>query len=340
MSGVMFSTIVETLTTHDSEGTHARKRIGQITALDAFAGRRVSDNLEALIVECNTSALDRIKEWPRSKGFEVMPIPLSGGHTGKTRLVLQLIEDRFRDVFWALGDILCDEFAGLPHEESAVRCFHDQLVRWQSFLQKHGPDGLSDEARCGLYGELVVLHALLESNIAAEAVVPAWRGCKKASQDFQFLNLAIEVKTTRATVPDRIIVSNVQQLDEHGIDHMFLTLLHMNENEASGETLPQRVDDLRYALPDNQLDEFNAGLEEVGYSDTQRRLYARTRYRLIDQVYFEIKDDFPRITRQQIPEGVKAIRYELNFDACLPYRCESKYVFDLLGDVGNHGYGQ
>jgi len=329
-----YTPVVDSLTTDGVTGTHVQKRIGEISALDAYAAKRVADELEALIFEVATAAIERINEWPRSRGFEVL---LERGEE-ETRVHLQLVEERYREVFRALCGDVCKVMIGASDEADAVRVFHQRLLRWQSFLQKHGPEGLSEHARCGLFGELLVLRDLLLPCMGAGVVLHAWRGCKKAHQDFQFPDRALEVKTTRASIPDRISISNVQQLDGEGMEHMFLTVVHVNENETVGETLLDVIDGLRDVLPDDNRDLLDAGLNEVGFSDAHRALYARSRFQLIDLLHFEVRAGFPRLARHQIPDGVKSVRYEITIDACRPFRTDQAAVLELLQDGQESGH--
>ena len=55
------------------------------------------------------------------------------------------------------------------------------------------------------------------------------------------------------------------------------------------------VDGLRTALPDDARDLLDQGLEEVGYTDAHRELYARTLYQDIDRKHFEVRDEFPHV---------------------------------------------
>ena len=318
---------------------HVKKRIGDVSALDVYAAKRVTDDLEALLLEVDKGDLAGIAEWPRSKGFEVFPEPLGSGSDGRIRIHLQLVDNRYRDVFRALCRDVCLVLVATVGGVEAIRFFHKRLVRWQSFLQKHGPEGLSEQARCGLFGELLVLRDMLLPCIAAGTVLPAWRGCKKAHQDFQFAYSTLEVKTTRAVIPDLISVSNIQQLDAKGIKYMFLTVVNVHENETAGETLPGMVDSLRAALPDDSRDLLDQGLEEVGYSDAHRDIYSRTHYQQLTLLHFEVRDGFPRLTRDQVPEGVKSVRYDLSVDSCRPFRTDEVALLGRIAedrdDVGS-----
>ncbi|MDC0176163.1 PD-(D/E)XK motif protein [Planctomycetaceae bacterium] len=326
----LFTKVVDSLTNGDPDGSHIRKRINAISAVNAFAAIRVSDSNEALILEIDTAALTGISEWPSTRGLEVCPEPLQPGAGGTSRLLLQLTEERFRDVFRSLGDDVCSVLTKAPDDTAGVREFHRRLVRWQSFLQKYGPDGLGPNLRCGLYGELFVLRKLMLPLLGAETAVSAWRGCKKANQDFQLPDRALEVKTTRSGIPDRISISNVQQLDDEGMAHMFLTVVQVHANETTGETLPEIIERLKDEMPDNIQDMLDSGLEEVGYLDSQSQLYSSERYQPIELFHHQVREGFPRLSRSQIPDGVKKVRYDISFDSCKPFRIDEQRVIELL----------
>ncbi|MFC1574858.1 PD-(D/E)XK motif protein [Gemmatimonadota bacterium] len=256
---------------------------------------------------------------------------MSAGPGGKTRIHLQLSDTRYREVFRALCSNACEVTQRAASEKEAVSAFHQRLRHWQSFLQRHGPEGLSEQERCGLFGELLILRDLILPVIEAGTAVAGWRGCKRAAQDFQYPNRAIEVKTTRAAIPDRVSVSSVQQLDEEGMQHLFLTVVHVNENETAGETLPELVSSLRSAVSDSARDLLDSGLGEVGYSDAHAELYARTKYLCRELLHFEVSEGFPRLSRGQIPDGVKGVRYEISIDSCRPFKVDQDTLLQLLG---------
>ena len=99
-------------------------------------------------------------------------------------------------------------------------------------------------------------------------------------------------------------------------------------------TLPEMVDSLRAALPDDARDMLDQGLEEMGYSDAHRKLYSRTRYQQLDLLHFEVRDGFPRLTRDQISEGVKSVRYDLSVDACKPFRTDEAALLKRITENG------
>jgi hypothetical protein len=269
-----------------------------------------------------------IREWPESAGFDLDVLTTGGAsQNATTEIYLQLTDGRYRDVFLALCEDVCSVLAKATGEAAAVRDFHSRLVRWQSFLKLNRPEGLSPEAQVGLFGELRVMADILLERMDHSAVVRAWRGCRKAAQDYQFNTWAMEVKTSRAPILDRIAVSNVQQLDEDGKSPLFLTVVQVHANPTSGETLPQLVERVRGRVDFECLELLDSGLVEVGYLETQAHLYAETKYDLIQVLHHEVRDGFPRIRRNDLPDGVKKVRYDISIDAARGFRVGEEAVY-------------
>lgn len=329
----LYTSVVDSLETSGTGGVYVQKRIGEISAISAYAARRVADRLEALIIEAGAPALAGIEDWPDPQGFEVTCTPPAVSSEGGRRQVhLQLLEERYCTVFRALCDDVSGIISDAESEKEAVHYFHQRLIRWQSFLQKHGPEGLGRNERCGLFGELYVMREVFLSRFKPLSVLQSWRGCKKANQDFQFPDFALEVKATRASIPDRISVSNIQQLDGEGMSRMILTVVHLHENETAGETLPAIVDNLRSSLGEDSLNLLNEGLQEVGYLDVHRDLYMSTCYQKLQVLHFEVREGFPRLTSAQIPDGVKKVKYDIGIDSCRPFALEEETLLGIMSE--------
>jgi hypothetical protein len=329
MAGI-FKPVVEKIDLSESTGSFARLRIADINVLDIFAAKKVATGLEALLVEVDSEVLSEIDDWPQSEGFQMDVDPVEGGPQPRSRLSLQLSEGRFRDVFLALCEDVCSVMAEASESHEGIRVLYRRLSRWQAFLKRNRPEGLSSEAQAGLFGELLVFRDLFLCHLGPLAATRAWRGYTKANQDFQFTGIALEVKTTRATIPDRIHISNIQQLDDEDMEQMFLTVVSVHENETVGETLPEIIESLRRSLTDPERGLFDEGLIEVGYLDEQKHLYERTRYQRKDVFHFEVRDGFPRLARSQLPTGVQSVKYQISIAACRPFETEEKSVLSAV----------
>lgn len=324
-----FSEIVDSFENTDQKGIFVQRRDPRVSVLDVFAARKIACGLEALLVQVQPVLLPGIEDWPQSEGFHVEIRPAEG-KPGFALVCLELSSTKFRDVFLALAEDICSVLLLEKEPDEAIHAMLRRLFRWQEFLRKYRPDGLSEEDRIGLFGELEVLRSLFLGSLEDSKAVAGWRGCRGANQDFQYPSFALEVKTTRAATPDRIHISNVLQLDEEGIDTMFLCLVLVEQNESTGISLPGIVAEVRNRLNGHALDLFNEGLIEVGYLDTHVSNYTTTLYRVKEVRPFSVIGEFPRLLYKAIPKGVKGVKYQVSIDACDPYLVDYNAVISVV----------
>ena len=127
----------------------------------------------------------------------------------------------------------------------------------------------------------------------------------------------------RSIAPFSFVFAGIQRIeDEDGIEHMYLGVIHIHENEATGELLPELIDSLRSVLPDDARDLLEDGLVNVRYSDAHRERYSTNYYKYLGSLFFQVREGFPRLARDHVPDGVKKVRYELALDACKSFQVE------------------
>ena len=208
----------------------------------------------------------------------------------------------------------------------AIKSIHNLLFTWQQFLRKHSTDGLSEQARVGLFGELEILYSLFLKQLNKTVALEGWRGCKKAHQDFQYHDFALEVKTTRAVTPELINISNARQLDNENISSLFLTVVNVDQNPSSGISLQDQVERIRDCLSGASIDLFEEGLLKVGFLDKHKKSYEKELYSVKSISHFKISDGFPHILHSHIPEGVKQVKYKISISSCYSYKVENSFV--------------
>lgn len=307
-----------------------RLRLRIVTACATYAARRLTTGLEALVLEVCTRSLTTTAPYPQSTGFEVSAEPLKPGPSGTARIVLALTHERFRDVFLSLCSDVVQGLASATDETGAVRLFVSRLARWQEFLRKHSLAGLSPDERRGLFGELHFLRRLARA-LGGHNAVQAWRGWKGANHDFMLFHGSVEVKTTSANTPHSFRVSNAGQLDDSGIEALFLSLIRVDENAPYGESLPDMIDSLRSSIEPGTAAVLDDALISVGYLDAQRDLYKEPVYRIRDQKFFRVHGDFPRIIASSLPAGIEELDYAVAVAACAPFEVSESDVLSQIG---------
>ena len=314
----------------DPGGGFVRLRLDGVKACAAYAARHAVEGTEALVLEVRTASIPPVDAYPEAAGFTVTVSPLEEGRAGSSRLVLALVEERFRDVFHSLVQDVVGVLGGVADEKGAVSAFTARLARWQAFLRQYGPDGLSLVARRGLFGEIEFLQRCLRSGSGVAGIVDSWKGYKGANHDFQFRRGNVEVKATSAVTPHAVHINNIKQLDDHGLESLHLCVVLVDEGEGGTESLPEKVEAIRKALGTPVRWKFDECLVEAGYLDKHAGRYASPRYSLRGIRCFRVEDRFPRLLDPTIPRGVENVEYLLALAACGPFEADVDSVIRHL----------
>ena len=161
-----------------------------------------------------------------------------------------------------------------------------------------------------------MLERLLLPRMGASAAVTAWHGPLGSPKDFEVGRLAIEVKTRRGGATPSVAIASEDQLDESGVDSLFLFVIDLDQAPADATgamTVRNVADRLRqrlFSLDPAAADVFDTLLSAAGirpeddYSDSHwleglSRLYLVT-------------GEFPRIARTEVRSGVSHVRYAIS----------------------------
>jgi len=296
-------------------------RVLQDSAFDFLLGVQVPENIRMLMIRIGRENVINQLSLPRSKGFEIRQtvLPEDWGHHATIQLVLN--DRRYLDIFSRLTEDIVSSCSRESSEKTMLQALFQRLAMWQQFLDRYGAEGLSPAAQRGLYGELRFLHDYLMPAVGAAQAVPAWTGPRKAQQDFQISGIAIEVKTSIAKQHQKVSVASEQQLDDTGLDALYLYHLSLREVHGGGETLPRIIDRMRNDIsgdPDISR-HFEDLLILAGYLDEHQGRYEGTGYADRTMQTFHVQEGFPRITEQALVNGVGDVQYSVSLAACAPF---------------------
>ena len=232
-------------------------------------------------------------------------------------LLVQLInrEQRVNDIFASICANIVGSILEVESEREGVRLVIAQLRKWKDLFSKRRSQKLSTQEQQGLYGELFFLRKLLHSIDMGKATY-SWVGPEMAPKDFQSDMWAVEVKTTSATSHSGISINGELQLDESNIEHLFLYNLIVETLEQDGQTLSEIIVAIRELLAgDNKAAEiFESKLLLSGYFDLDEEYYKERHYHIRKEQYFQVKDEFPRIKKDELRMGVSEVKYSISLD--------------------------
>lgn len=227
-------------------------------------------------------------------------------------LRLSITGTAFQPVFAGLcRDIIMTTRTGVS-DDTASAVILSRVDRWKKLLEGE-LQGMSQAALRGLIGELVVLELdVLPASRPLDAIM-AWNGPFGAAQDFILpTGYRIEVKALRGDATS-CQINGLDQLDSAS-DPLTLTVARLDQTGAHAEgaiTAPDLIQRLRDRLVEDPAaaNEFESRLAAAGWHDhPDHRSFAVL---LIGLDHYEVDGDFPRLTRENVPPGVREVRYEI-----------------------------
>ena len=126
-------------------------------------------------------------------------------------------------------------------------------------------------------------------------------------------------------------MGSLDQLDDSLIRPIFLVGVRLDLAPA-GRTLPELLLTARAALrTDNlALADFNSRLIHAGFIDQMAASYTR-RFSIVTLRLLPVFDDFPRLTRGNVPLEIRAARYDLDLDLV---QCSDTTFESALKQIG------
>jgi Putative PD-(D/E)XK family member, (DUF4420) len=287
-----------------------------------------------LLLKVRRTVAEVIREYPKSEGFQVQLVQLPNDSQDYVTLQLALTQNRYSDIFTALVDDVITGVAEKTTEETGLEEFIVRLRRWQAFLRINQPEGLSEIAQQGLYGELWFLRQLVLPHLGLLKGLRCWTGSKGTQQDFQFSRCAVEVKTTSAKQHQKLAIASERQLDDTGAGAVVLLHLSLDVRQGQGETLPGIVASVRSLVAGDVIarDELENILFETGYLDIHATRYENVGYTIREHNYFRVGADFPKIIESDLRKGVGDVRYTISVAECKHFSLSELEVVTLVGD--------
>lgn len=245
----------------------------------------------------------------------------------KQGLILTLEKHVDRDLFHGLCQTLIGNLDGISDPAAALGVALNHFKRWKAFLAGKRTRVLSLEEVRGLFAELSFLRFLNEKSLTDVQAVEAWCGPDHIHQDFIFGDTAVEVKSINARDRSIVRVSSEDQLETVS-EHLFLKVYRLTE--APGGTPTQSLNELVSAvgheLSDaDAIEDYWRKLATYGY--LEMRQYDAPKFLVNGSSTYRVSDDFPRLVRSDIPDGVVDVKYKLQLEKIASFECNQNEIW-------------
>jgi Putative PD-(D/E)XK family member, (DUF4420) len=310
-----------------------QRRVPIESKCDLYIAVQKPSNQRMVIIQFSRGALPEVYTLPVFRVLEQDITTQTVSGVEHVQIKLRVVQEGFREVFTHLSEDLVKIVGSQLDETQAALALQRRLAQWQRFLQRENQGGLTSEEQRGLYGELRFLEEFMLAEMSASQAVMAWLGPMGADKDFQLENgSAIEVKTTLARAPQMLMINNERQLDNTGVNGLYLVHWLVEVQRGTGEQLTERIASIRQRIA---TDPIASGILEdrllsVGYLDVHESLYNRAGYTWRGTRFYEVREGFPCITPISLPDGVGKVEYSISENACEPFAQTEKIIRQQL----------
>ena len=336
MGGVISTETWASLAAPNAGHGLVRTRVIPHAPIDIFAAVEHPSGAKLILFGLADAEQAASVDLPQATGIVVRAVP-APSESGWGHAEVRLVDARYDEVFTSLADDLADHISRAKDGSVAIGRLVDRLRRWEAFLKLVDPEGLSQERRAGLYGELHVMRQHLLP-IDKEVAVMTWVGPEGAFQDFQASRWAVEVKTSRTKEPVSVRISGERQLDDLGLEFLGMAHIGLEQRRSSGETLPEIVASVRAMLADTAVAEtFEGQLLGAGYLAIHEPRYQSDGYLVRFDELFHVRAGFPRVTERDLPGGVGEVSYSVVVSALDDFRTDWDSLAGLIGESRHDG---
>lgn len=231
---------------------------------------------------------------------------------GIRSLVIRLEDTQKQDVFLKLCLDLVEHVKASEQKQDTFRVVCRRLKKWQSLLSGKAQHLLSANEVQGLYAELYFLSEMLDKGSVSEGMlIRGWKGPDKNQHDFILGDIAVEIKSVTGDQRGAVRITSEDQLTTH-LDRLYLRVYFLSEPEtdARGESLNSIIRRVARQLTEQEnRDLFETKLETARYIDIPD--YDTPHFRVKDCRSYLVAEDFPRITRNNLPVGIENVTYDL-----------------------------
>ena len=228
---------------------------------------------------------------------------------GRFNLTLSLLSENETAVFVEMCRDLLAATEDARDESEALKKFWQRYKHWQNLFAAAKNDLLSEEQQRGLIGELLFLRGQIINGRPLKEAVAGWTGALKEHQDFSYSETWYEIKTVMEQA-DKVRIQSLEQLSLERIGE--LVIYRLAKTAGEGFTLNSLVNELETLLRENSsaAQRFEVLLFQTGY--VGREEYDEQSYRLAESMNFTVDENFPRLTKNNLPPAIIEASYSLN----------------------------
>ena len=304
-------------TSQESESTRevVKERIEEIKGFPCFIGSIGSTGAKFFQIEVKADINIHPNYLNKFRGIEIQNV-ISSSNIQKFNIIL--LDRKLDDIFLLFIVDILERLIAAEDAREALTIINQRVSYWRQLFARVTGEFLSPVLQRGLYGELLFLKCLLEKKQDKEVILNSWKGSERANQDFALNTTAVEIKTSKAGIPN-IYISNEHQLDYTSWKNLYLGVISLNESAGKENTLFSLIQEILAILEkDFRLQTlFKEKLNLAGIPPELIKKYNEITYSVRNRFFFKVKENFPLIIPSHFEENaIFNIKYQIDINSC------------------------
>lgn len=275
---------------------------------DIFIGCE-KNGREAMVIQSRGSIV-KVGKIDSTKLIEAILVKEQGG---KTSLSFVLKDSDDYNIFLKFCEDIIESSRSL-NTDKVIEFIIKRWDEWRSIFKNIKNEILSEPQIIGLLGELVFLGEYMIPKYGEKAAIESWQGPEMLHKDFEIFDTWYEVKT-KLLASVSVKISSIEQLDSDLIGN--LAILSYEKTNSLNEYSIDLNMYIKYL--ETSLDSYDLKLmllnklSKIGYNYDER--YTAFNYKFSSLKLFKIDEDFPRLKRESLINGIIKANYEISTEA-------------------------
>lgn len=305
-----------------------RRLIEPSAAVDIFLGVAGANRDIGVLLRLESSILENSLIPVATRGFAIESKTFPEDGSDLANIGIFCVDHNFEQIFVPFIEDLLEHVLPSKNGKIAAIRFFERISLWQRFFVPGATGMLSPEEQRGLFTELYVLKNLILPRLGPSFSIAVWKGPAGYPQDFVLPHCALEIKSSSAKASDKIAIANELQLDNRPYTHLGLGFFRVSQGDSDGPSLTSMVQMIRelVVMDPLALMEFEKCLLQCGWLDVFSEAYSKEGIFIREAQWFQVKEGFPRIIRENFPSGVGDVRYTVEIGSAMSFLIDQSII--------------
>jgi hypothetical protein len=221
-----------------------------------------------------------------------------------------LCDEEISGLYYKFCDDLIEQTRELKDPFEGYQAILNRFFQWKKLFVSSKKNFLTEPETMGLIGEILFLKDILALKIGLSNALKSWSGQELTHKDFSYENTWYEVKSIFRS-SQTVKISSLEQLDSDVEGELVVFALEKMSSAYNGITLNKLIVETRDLFISNEEKEvFYSKVALQGYE--YNNYYDDFVYELSNTTKYIVKNDFPKLTRKNLPFAIRKVLYEIS----------------------------